>query len=242
MSQPKLIKAEEREQLAPLLNIKSAGDAAAAYYALSHPAERVQIYVSYSASGSPIGFLTLARTGLDLFRPLAVPFVASAAILHDLIQEAIAPNEQVILLLPLDQREWIEAHLALSDIRIGELFRLDWATFKPIINILVMEVHNPDGLPRYEVHSRTGAYAAAGVNWIGNPYAEIYLEANEEAQGRDLAISVLAAMSGRLLEMGRTPLFRLDNTLILSPESLGQVGYRSTGTRTLIAYATRNIK
>lgn len=242
MSQLKLIKGEDREQLASLLNMRSAGDATAAYYALYHPAEKVELYVCYSGSGIPIGFLALARTGLDLFRPLAVPLVASSVILRDLFREALGTNRQVILLLPLEQREWIGEDLNLTEIRVGELFRLDPAAFRPIINVLVMEVNNPDGLPRYEVHSRTGAYAAAGVNWIGDPYAEIYLEANEEAQLRDLAISVLAAMSNHLLEEGRVPLFRLDNTLILDPEALDRVGYRSTGTRTLIAYATRSMK
>lgn len=237
MAQIKRLAVEERDQLASLLNMKSAGDATAAYYALHHPARRVELFVSYGGGGKPVGFLVLARTGLDLFRPLAVPFVASPFILQSIMREGLAPDRQVILFLALEQREWIGEDIQLSGERIGELFRLDPMGFNPIINVLVMGTHSPDGLPRYEIRSSTGAHAVAGVNWVGDPFAEIYLEANEEAYIRDFALSVLAAISNHLINDGKIPLFRLDNTISLNLESLERIGYRSTGMRVLIADA-----
>src|SRR3989304_1897025 len=66
--------AEERGKLAPLLNVHSPADATAAYYALDHPEERVELFVEYAGNGAPRGFLAMAKTGYDLFRRLAGPF------------------------------------------------------------------------------------------------------------------------------------------------------------------------
>ena len=105
MTQVRLIDANEREQLAPLLNKQSASDALAAYCALLHPMEKVKLYVSYDGGARPNSFLAMAQTGMDLFRPLAVPFVASPKNLRDLLDAALSPGQPVLLSLPLEQRD-----------------------------------------------------------------------------------------------------------------------------------------
>ena len=51
--------------------------------------EKVKLYVSYDGGGRPNSFLAMAQTGMDLFRPLAVPFVASPKNLRDLLDAAL---------------------------------------------------------------------------------------------------------------------------------------------------------
>ncbi|OGO20239.1 MAG: hypothetical protein A2Z14_15390 [Chloroflexi bacterium RBG_16_48_8] len=235
MTQVRLIDANEREQLAPLLNKQSASDALAAYCALLHPMEKVKLYVSYDGGGRPNSFLAMAQTGMDLFRPLAVPFVASPKNLRDLLDAALSPGHPVLLSLPLEQRDWLDQSLLLSEMEITELLRLDPTSFKPIVNVLVMEVNMPSGLPRFEIRTRSGSYAAAGINWMGDRFSEIYLEADREAQIRGLGLSVISAMSTRLLEENRISLFGLDSTTELEFKDLSDIGYRSTGTRRILA-------
>jgi hypothetical protein len=235
MSQIRQIDANERDKLAPLLNSQSANDALAAYCALLHPMEKVKLYVSYDGGGKPNSFLAIAQTGMDLFRPLAVPFVASKKNLQELLGAALRPGQPVLLNLPLEQRDWLDERYVLSEIKISELLRLDPAGFKAIINVLVVSVNMPSGLPRFEIRTKSGAYAAAGINWVGDRFSEIYLEADREAQIRGLGLSVISAMSKQLLEENRIPLFGLDSQTELEYKDLSDMGYRSTGKRTLIA-------
>jgi hypothetical protein len=214
MTQVRMIKASERDELISLINTQSASDALAAYCALFHPEEKLKLYVSYDGGGRPNGFLAIAQTGMDLFRPLAVPFVASSKNLKELLDIALLPGQPVLLHLPLDQRDWLGEHLILSETKVTELLRLDPMSFKPIVNVLVMEVNTPSGLPRFEIKVKSGSHAAAGINWMGDRFSEIYLESDREARVRSLALSVIAAISNRLIE---------------------DIGFRSTGTRTLTA-------
>jgi hypothetical protein len=239
MTQVSLINTQERDQLAPLLNRQSAGDALASYCALIHPTEKLKLYVCYDGSGNPSGFLALAQTGMDLFRPLAVPFVASSKNLNDLLKAALTPGQPVLLNLPLEQRDWLDENLILSETKITELLRLDPMGYKPILNVLVLKVDMPSGLPRFEIRTKAGSYAAAGINWIGDRFSEIYLEADREAQVRGLGLSVISAMSKQLLDESRIPLFGLDSQSEFEFKDLSDMGYRSTGTRSLIAQVLR---
>jgi hypothetical protein len=237
MTHVRLIDAQERDQLASLLNRQSANDALAAYCALLHPIEKVKLFVSYDGGGKPNSFVAIAQTGMDLFRPLAVPFVATSKNLQELLSAALIPGQPVLLNLPLEQRDWLDENLVLSETKITELLRLDPVGFKPILNVLVVKVDMPNGLPRFEIRTRSGSAAAAGINWIGDRFAEIYLEADREAQIRGMGLSVIAAMSKHLLEENRIPLFGLDSRADLEFKELSDIGFRSTGTRMLIGQA-----
>jgi hypothetical protein len=239
MAEVREINLKAREKLAALLDPRSAGDAIVAYYALQYPMERVKILGYFPKNDRMSGFLINARTGIDLFKPLVIPFVATQEGLDALIQTGLQVRHPVMLHIPLGQASWIGETLALDDIRKTELFRLDPHVFEPRINVLITETSSPNGSPRYEILSRKGDFAAAGVNWRGDRYAEIYLEADRKAQEREFASSVLAALAARLLHEGLIPLYRRADSALLSRSDLTEVGFRATGTRTLIAQALR---
>jgi hypothetical protein len=134
----------------------------------------------------------------------------------------------------LEQRDWLANDLVLTDSRVTELLRLDPMSFRPIVNVLVLEMGTPSGLPRFEIRTKSGSYAAAGINWIGKRFSEVYLEADHEARVRGLALSVLSAMNNHLLEQNRIPLYRTDDANQIGHDELMGIGYRATGTRTLI--------
>jgi len=228
---------EARGQLAPLLNPHSPADAAAAYYALDHPAERVELWVEFAGNGSPRGFLVLAQTGLDLFRRLALPFAATPLGLVSLMKESLRPNQPVLLMLPLEQETWINGLVELSESRVSNVYRLHTSSFQPVLNVMVVASEAPGGGTRFEIRSASGARAAAGANWRGPRYAEVYLEADAEARARGFARSVLAAMAGQLLSERRIALYRIDELDTVAQAEAFEVGFRRTGERSLLAQA-----
>lgn len=218
---------------------RSVSDALAAYYGLLHPAERVVLFGYFPGNHAPTGFLAVARTGMDLFRPLVVPFVGTQVALRSLIEAALEPKRPVLLHLPLEQRPWVEDVVELSDPRPIDLLRLDTSRFRPVINVLVVETAAPGGWPRYEIRSGEDAVAAAGVNWIGSSYAEIYLEVAEVVMGRGFGRSVLSALASRLVAEGKMPIYPVtedDWPAVMEAEELG---FRRTGDRRWMAQALR---
>jgi hypothetical protein len=227
----------ERQLLAPLLDLQSAADASAAYYALRHPAERVQLLADFAGPEAVRGFLAIARTGLDLFRPVAIPFAAHPLGLIHLLRAGLRPSQPVLLFLPVDQQPWVEDLLDLSDLKTMALLRLDPALFEPVLNVLVTSTHSPEGLPRFEVRTPTGLHAASGVNWRGDRFAEVYVESDAEGHARGFARSVLAAIVGQLLAERLVALYRVDELDTLASAEAHAIGFRRTGERTLIAQA-----
>jgi hypothetical protein len=235
MSTYQVIEAEDRALLEPLLNQRAASDAIITYYALKHPARKVNLFAALGSRGVPTSFLVLAQTGIDLFRPLVIPFVASSDVLNQLLDIAIAPDRPFILQMPLEQKDWLDSSFELSNIRTAELLRLDPVVFEPIINVLVLEVSTPDDYSRYEIRSTSGAYAAAGVNWVGDGFAEVYVDFEKEAIERKFAVSVLSAMSNKLLEEKNIPIFLREDESAVTYQALERIGFRSTGFRIIIA-------
>jgi hypothetical protein len=225
---------ENREILLPLLDLRSASDAILAYYAIEHPENKISLFANYSVSGRPNGFLISARTGFDLFRPLVLPAVASRETMSKLLQKFLTPPQPILIQIPLEQREWIEDDLDLTNIHISELLRLDVREFEPILNVLVIEKSAPDF--RFEIHAKSGSKAIAGLNWKGSTFAEVYLEADREALERGLGISVLAAACSKLLQLKLVPLYRYEASS-LEYSKLEELGFRSTGTRSIFADA-----
>ncbi len=224
MAAVRLVSSAERTQLGRLLDDRSAADAMAAYYALHHPAERVSVYATYASNGVPNSFLTVARTGLDLFRPLVIPFVVQPSGMDALLRAALLPGRPVLLHAPLEQRAWVEATAELSNVRVFELFRLDLRAFEPIVNVLVVETHTPAGWPRYEIRSGETVHVAAGLNWKGPSFAEVYLVVNPEVHGRAFGRSALAAIAGRLLSESIVALYRIPHD-----DPLGRAEARAHG-------------
>jgi hypothetical protein len=231
MATVRSIPSSERDQLSRLLNPRLASDATAAYYALTHPGERVRLLAYCPGDGPPTGFLALARTGFDLFRPLAIPFVAHAAGLAALLKAGLSPSEPVILCLPVGHREWAEAIVEMGEGQTAELLRLDPSALEPIINVLVETSLTPDGEPRYEIRSRQEGRVSAGVNWRGEHFAEVYVEVETSPKVHGFTRSVLAAMAGQLLRERKIPLLRVtEEQPVVRAEAL-QLGYKPTGVR-----------
>lgn len=237
MSDIREIPLTERDRLAPLLNLHSPADATAAYYALDHPAERVRLFVEYAGSGAPRGFLALAQTGLDLFRRLAVPFAAHPMGLANLLQAALAPGVPAMILLPLEQQKWVDGWVDLTEVRVTDLYRLHTSLFQPVLNVLVSASESPSGGARFEIRSPVGGAAAAGTNWAGANYAEVYVETDRDGRARGFSRSVLAAIAGQMLSDRRIALYRIDEMDAPAQAEAAEVGFRRTGDRVLLAQA-----
>jgi len=241
MGEVRRINSQERGQLGQLVDDRSATDALATYYALYHPVERVALYAYFPGRASPSGFLAIAQTGWDLFRPMAVPFIAQPQAMTALLRAGLEPHRPVMIQLPIDQRPWIEATVELSEVQVLELLRLDPAAYKPEINVLVVEDASPSGLPRFEVRSGEVVRSAAGVNWSGGRFAEVYLESDAEISGRGYSRSALSAIVGRLLADHKVPLYRVEVEDVRSQAEAHWVGFRKTGERTILAQAVLRV-
>ncbi|HEY70113.1 MAG TPA: hypothetical protein G4O08_05965 [Anaerolineae bacterium] len=233
-----ILPTSERKQLAELLALGSAADAMVAYYALDHSGDRVTLYTHGPENSLPRAFLVMARTGLDLFRPLVVPFVGQAESLEALLQAALKPEMPVLLDLPIGQKSWAQEIVDLEGVKDAELLRLDVSIFVPQINVLVVESITPDGWPRFEIRSGEVLQAAAGLNWMGEHFAEVYIEADPVAVTRGFHMAVLSMMANHLLADRIIALYRaVDDDSEGRAEAM-KMGFRTTGIRLFTAQAT----
>lgn len=229
MAEVRTIPLSDRRRLEALLDRRSAADALAAYYALEHPQERVKLFGYAAPDGDAIGFLAVAQTGLDLFRPLVVPFAAKPEFLLRLLRDALRPGQEFLLHLPADQVPWLEGEVEIHRRQVTELLRLERQSYEPVLNVLVVEADGPGKMPRYEIRTAEGTQAAAGVNWQGSHFAEIYLEADEAARARGLTKSVLSALVGRLLGERKIALYRVGVRRVSVKTEAFNLGFRPTG-------------
>ncbi len=229
------IEPDQRHQLAELLDEKSPGDAAAAYYALVHPTDKTKLYAVASNQGSPKGFLVVARTGLDLFRPLLVPFVGQAVALMALLDQVLPITGASILRLPFHQVAWLNGVAKVENLHRYDILQLAPERHDPTLNVLVVEAPTPDETPRYEVRTADGQQASAGVNWVGRRFAEIYLQASPGARERRLTRSVLSALVSRLLGERKIPLYIVESTDPVARTEAFQLGFRPTGVEVALA-------
>ena len=239
MTKIRIVDSGNRDQLVSLFNLRSASDAILAYYAVEHPANKVKIFADYSESAQPGGLLIVAQTGLDLFRPLVMPYVNDKETFGRLLHEALSPMQPILLSLPLEQRQWAEMFLELSNSSSSELLRLDPNSFNPVINVLVTSTQAANGFMRFEINAQSGARAVAGINWQGRSFAEVYVEADRESARRKFDASVLTALCQYLLERKLIPLMRFEESFASDFESLTQIGFISTGSRFLLGQAIR---
>jgi hypothetical protein len=238
MPEVRSIHISKRDRLAHLINERAVFDAMAGYYALHHPADRTSLCGFYPNDDPPTAFLVIAQTGLDLFRPLAIPFTGHAEPMVSLLQFGLKPGRPVLIDLPIEQRDWAEQTVALDSPRINEIYRLDPNRFEPLINVLITEVSTPTGWPRFEIQSRRGERASAGINWLGPHYAEVYVDVDKAARGRNFGQSLLATITARLLAANKIPLLRIPDDGVERVAAAINVGYRPTGVRTVSAQAT----
>jgi hypothetical protein len=231
---------EDKALFRPILNRGSIYDSLAAYYLYEHPAAQIEIFGAFSGSRTPVGFLVQAQTGVDLFRPLLIPFVAQENVLNDLLHHVLTPERPVLLLLPLYQWEWVQLPVVLSNETRTEVFRLDPISYQPVLNVLVQHQLSPTGWPRYEIRHHNLTVAAAGVNWAGERFVEVYLDLEENPRELAFGKSVLAALSEDLLSKGKIPVLCLDDQHSYRRVILEEIGYQQTGTRFVMGQAVLN--
>jgi hypothetical protein len=224
-----------RSDLEPLLNRYSVEDAMVAYYALDHPANKTRLFGYFDSGEKPTDFLVIAQTGFDLFLPLVVPFISERKAFKYLIQTALSAQRHYLVTMPLDQSDMLEGVVDVTEPRVFDIHRLDLAFYDRVMNILAVRNENSSGWPRYEIASRRGGFAAAGVNWLSPHAAEIYTDADEEGRNRGFVTSVLSHIIEELMNEDRMILHRLDVEDARGYVDAFSVGFRPTGVRTLIS-------
>ncbi len=229
-----LIPCENRDTLRSLIDVRSAADALASYYALAHECERVQLFGYYPNNHSLSGFLAIAQTGIDLFRPLAVPFLGTRQGLQEMVLGVLKPGRHHLVYLPVEQQEYLIGIAELTPIMMSNLLRLDPRGFQPLINVLVERRHTPDGLPRFEIQSSNG-FAAAGINWRTQYAAEIYAEGDPSGYRRGFTKAVLGGLISQLIQEGLTVFLRIPDDDYRSFEDAFDLGFKPTGVRHLFA-------
>ncbi len=225
---------QDRELLTRLVDLRSVADAMPAYFALEHPGERTELFGYYPSPETLSGFLSIAQTGFDLFRPVAVPFVANQEAMNSLLDVALKPGRPYLVYVPVDQQEFIGSTFQRSPVEVTNLLRLDARAFTPILNVMIMRTQSASGLPRFEIRSSVQGFAAAGVNWMSSTAAEIYIEADESGRRRGFTKSVLAALIEHLLSQDRIVLFRVADDDYDAFEDAFDLGFKPTGIRTLM--------
>jgi hypothetical protein len=235
MSEIRALSVDERQLIAKLVDHSSPTDALVAYYGIDHPAERSKVFGWFAGSGALLSIMVVAQTGMDLFRPLFVPFVARHERFSAMIALAMDSHSDGLITMPLEQKAWLEGSVKVASEQVLELYRLDPREFEPILNVLVVESGSAKMLPRYEIKSGEQVQAAAGMNWVGRKFAELYLQFESGVQRRQFPHSVLSAASSFLLDQGRIPLLRLKQDDDRAKEVALESGYRLVGHRSLFA-------
>ncbi len=236
-----------------LLREGEAADAMAAYYAYHHPDEKTTLVLSpEGVEANPTaradGYITLSRTGIDLFRPLVTmrlptdrdPGATQAA--ADLIRRALAPGQPVILSIPARYRPLVDALFDVQSEERLRLLALDPARYEPIVNVLVTRSTGPGGYPQFTIRSTQSGeeevVASASLNWQSPRFGEIAVNTRPQHRRQGWGRSVVAALSGHLIDSGRIPLYVVSEDNSASSGLAESVGFTDTGTREYLLQAT----
>jgi RimJ/RimL family protein N-acetyltransferase len=243
--------ADKRRAIRSLLDERDPADARAAYYAFHHPDEKTQLVTPGTAQNGATGYVCLARTGVDLFRPLVtlrlpksrttgeLDIEAATALVYD----AIPVGSAVILSAPVEYRPVLGALFEVHREEQLRIFVLDRGRFRPIINVLVTQSETYNELPRYvarqsasgQIGSRGEILASAGLNWSSTYFAEIYVHTKAPHRRQGLGQSVVASIVQHTLDSGRKPLYAVNVDNQASVQLAESVGFVDIGiTETMI--------
>jgi GNAT superfamily N-acetyltransferase len=238
---------KKRQSIQHLLSPHSPGDALASYYALHHPDDRTTLLV-HKNKGRADGFITICRTGIDLFRPLLTLKTENHTVAAELLESALPPKAAAIIAVPLDMAPVIEAFFTISGETPVQVYQLERKNFEPIINVLVTRAPTPGGGPRFVVREQSfdrGAQpkgptiATAGINWRSPQYADIYVHTEHRARGRGLGKSVVSSLCNWLLEQNITPLYSAGEDNQQSIALARGLGFHPTGFKYFICDGIR---
>lgn len=222
---------EKRRSIRPLLSPTDLGDAVTSYYALWHDPRRTQITVHYSSGQRADGFVVVAQTGIDLFRPLVTLRAENAAVAGELLRAALVRGRSYFIAVPVSQASAVRTFLEIEEPALNPVYILNPARFKPIINVLVQRVDSPEGAPRFEIRSRGELMALSGTNWRSPDFAEVFVFTHADARGRGWGQAVVSACTGALLEENLRPLYIAGEGNHASAHVAGALGYVDSGLR-----------
>jgi GNAT superfamily N-acetyltransferase len=230
--------ADDRREIRPLLSSSAPGDALAVYYALHHDPRRTQLTVHRAPDGRADGFLVVAQTGVDLFRPLVTLRAPTEAVAGELFQAGLTAGRPYSVVAPLRLAGATRAFLDVEQMGTQRILMLDASRFQPIINVLVTLTQDASGEIRFQIASQGRAMAVAGVNWRSPDFAEVYVYAEPAAQGRGWAKSVVSACTQHLLGERVRPLYVVREDDARSARLAEGLGYVDTGEREFTCHAT----
>jgi hypothetical protein len=246
-----------RRAVRHMLRERDAGDAMAAYYAFYHPDDKTTLVLSpEGVEADPAaradGYVALSRTGIDLFRPLVtmrLPTdrdVMAMQSVAELLGRALAPGQPAILNAPARYRPLIEAFFDIQSEEQLRLYALAHSRYEPIVNVLVSRSTGPGDLPRFAIRSAQSGQeevvAVASLNWQSPYFAEIAVSTRPQFRRQGWGRSVVSALSGHLIEGGRTPLYVVSEDNIASAQLAESVGFTDTGARDLLLQAALKMR
>lgn len=243
----------QRRAIRHLLKDRDAADAMASYYAFYHSDEKTTLIltpegVEANPAAHADGYVALSRTGMDLFRPLVtmrLPIERDSRATQaaaELLGRAIGPGQPVILTIPDRYRPLIDALFDVQSEERLRLYALNPARYEPIVNILVTRSQSPNGLPRFTIRSSQSGeeemVATASLNWQSPHFAEIAVNTRSQYRRQGWGRSVVAALSGYLLDSGRTPLYVVSEENSASASLAESVGFEDSGAREYLLQAS----
>jgi hypothetical protein len=231
--------ASRRYELAPLLDPASARDVFDRFYALEYPADQLEIFTLRTDPHRISAFLLVARTGIDLFRPLIIPVTRLPDQLEPLLYGALSIKRSYFVHAGLKEKPELETIAHLHDCEVATIYELNSSRFSHQINVLVVKSTSHLGWPVYELRSSSQGYAIAGVNWMdsrGN--AEIYVETDQAGRARGFTRSVMSALANELLGSGNRVFYRVpEDNLAMQVEAV-ETGFTSTNEVTFMGELT----
>ncbi|MBP6015681.1 MAG: GNAT family N-acetyltransferase [Candidatus Promineofilum sp.] len=251
--QPRLtdLKAERRA-VRRLLQENEPMDAMAAYYAFHHPDDKTTLVLSpkgveSAGEARADGYVALSRTGIDLFRPLVTMRLptdrdrAAVEAAADLLGRAVAPGQPVILSIPVRYRPLIDALFDVQSEERLRLLALEPARYEPIVNVLVRRSDSQSGLPRFSISSSLSGQeevvATASLNWQSPRFGEIAVNTRPQHRRQGWGRSVVAALSGYLIDSGRRPLYVVSVENDASAGLAESIGFTDTGVQEFLLQA-----
>jgi hypothetical protein len=229
---------EQRRAIRSLLVPHAPKDARTAYYALEHDPQRTALTLHRADSGHVDGFLATCITGANPFQPLVVLRAFGPGTLEALLRETLTPRRSYLFSVPayigaaLGEISLNEPQaLVLANHMIWHILRTDASRFRPLINVLVTQNRGAEGGRRWEIRARERVVAAAGVNWRGGGWAEVYVGGDQAARERRWDESVLAAGTSALLADRISPLYFVAQEDSRAWQAAEARGYYDSGAR-----------
>jgi GNAT superfamily N-acetyltransferase len=225
----------KRQALRPLLSPGDPADALASYYGLWHDPRRTQLALHHDEGQRVDGFVVVAQTGVDLFRPLVTLRAPSQEAGQSLLRSALQPSRPYHIIVPVTLAPAVREEMEITRASLTQIYRLDPGQFQPVINVLVQRVDTAEGGLRFHIESQGQVMAMAGTNWRSPTFAEIFVYVHPRGRGRGWGRSVVSACTAALLDQRVRPVYTVEEENQASVRIAESLGYVDTGLRQFVA-------